>query len=144
MLSDAARLGATAEPSRHPDALEALRAIHDPCSVATGVPINIVDMGLIGTVRRDGRHLQVGLCLTSTVCLQAAGLVHAVESALTRLPDVDTVTCEVDVSRDWTPDRLAGVARAQLRQRRPHAALERGDRRSATSTTARQPSRGAA
>ena len=127
MLSEALTSGGD-DPARHPEVLEALRAVHDPCSVATGVPIDIVDMGLVASVTRDGGTVQVGLCLTSPVCWQAIGMAEAIESALLRLGDVQEVRCALDVSQHWMPDRMDSRARARLREVRSPAAAHQGAR----------------
>jgi metal-sulfur cluster biosynthetic enzyme len=115
MLSEALTPGGD-EPTRHPELLQALRAVHDPCSVATGVAIDIVDMGLVASVRRDGGTVQIALCLTSPVCWQAIGMTAAIESALLRLADVDEVHCALDLSQHWMPDRMDSRARDRLRE----------------------------
>jgi metal-sulfur cluster biosynthetic enzyme len=120
MLSEALTVGG-GNPAHHPDVLDALRAVHDPCSVATGVPIDIVDMGLVASVRRDGGTIQVGLCLTSPACWQAIGMAAAIESALLRLAGVQEVRCALDLSQHWMPDRMDSRARARLREVRSPA-----------------------
>jgi metal-sulfur cluster biosynthetic enzyme len=107
-------------PALHPEIVDALRVVHDPCSVATGVPIDIVDMGLIGTVGREGTTVEIGLCLTAPVCWQAVGMATAIEASLLRLEGVEEVRCALDTSQYWMPDRMAPAARARLRAVRPH------------------------
>jgi metal-sulfur cluster biosynthetic enzyme len=104
------------DPGRHPQLLDALRVIHDPCSVATGVPIDIVDMGLIGTLARDGDSVTVGLCLTSPACWQAIGITQAIDAALMGVDGIRTVRCVFDPTHDWSPDRMDPAQQARLRR----------------------------
>jgi metal-sulfur cluster biosynthetic enzyme len=124
MLSEALTFGGD-DPALHPEVLEALRAVHDPCSVATGVPIDIVDMGLVASITRDHGTVEVGLCLTSPACWQAIGMAAAIESAVLRLGDVTEVRCALDMSQHWMPDRMDARARARLREVRSPAVLRR-------------------
>jgi metal-sulfur cluster biosynthetic enzyme len=103
------------QPRAHAEVLDALRLVHDPCSVATGIPIDIVDMGLIGSVRRDGSSVEIGLCLTSPVCWQAVGMMEAIEATLLRVDGIERVHCELDRAQHWTPDRMNPAARRRLR-----------------------------
>jgi metal-sulfur cluster biosynthetic enzyme len=118
MLSEP-EVSAGGDPADHPEILQALRAVHDPCSVATGVPIDIVDMGLIGTVQRCGSSVTIGLCLTSPVCWQAIGMGEAIEGALLKLDGIEEVRCALDLSHDWLPERMHHAARTRLRRARP-------------------------
>ena len=114
------------DPARYPDMLDALREIHDPCSVATGIAIDIVDMGLIGSVRRNGATIEIGLCLTSPACWQAVGMAAAIEAALLRLEGVDEVRCVPDLAKHWMPDRMDPGVRARLREVRSYPAPRAG------------------
>ena len=38
---------------------EALRRVVDPCSIATGVPINLVDMGIVRGIQIDGTECHI-------------------------------------------------------------------------------------
>ena len=53
-----------------PEVEAALRQIVDPCSIATGVPINLVQMGMVLAAERDGSTARVTLQLTSNICIQ--------------------------------------------------------------------------
>ena len=53
------------------EVVASLREIVDPCSAATGVPVSIVDMGLVRHVEIDGDEVRVELRLTSPLCHQA-------------------------------------------------------------------------
>ena len=57
----------------------ALEGIVDPCSAATGVPLSILDMGLLRGVKIVGDEVLVDLRLTSPLCHQAPYFIMEVE-----------------------------------------------------------------
>ena len=98
---------------------QALDLVVDPCSIATGVPITLQDMGLVQSVTcRDG-HAQVVLRLTSPLCWQQTNIIEAVENALGQVADITSVACAIDHSAQWLPNMMAGDAQARLRRIRP-------------------------
>jgi metal-sulfur cluster biosynthetic enzyme len=97
---------------------DALRAVVDPCSIATGVPIDIVDMGLVRSVEvRDGAAV-VGLRLTHPFCMQAANIADAIRVAVRDGAGLEA-TVEIDVGDEWWPTMMAPEARERLRRVRP-------------------------
>ena len=99
----------------------ALQRVVDPCSIATGVPINLVDMGMVKTITHDEGRVSIELRLTSPICWQAANIVAKVEEVLAPLAGVDSVVCTLDPASDWMPDMMAAHAREKLRRLRPLA-----------------------
>lgn len=99
----------------------ALRRVVDPCSIATGVPINLVDMGLVKQVESEEGEVRIELRLTSPICWQAANIIAEVERFVAPLPGVRSVQCTLDASSDWMPDMIAPHMRERLRQVRPIA-----------------------
>lgn len=91
----------------------------DPCSIATGVPINLVDMGLVKQVTQDAGAVHIELRLTSPICWQAANIIAKVEELVAPLPGVDSVLCTLDAASDWMPDMIAPHIRKRLREVRP-------------------------
>ena len=102
----------------------ALERIVDPCSIATGLPISLPDMGMVKAIEigEDG-VVHVELRLTSPICWQAANIIAQVEETLAQAPGVTKVVCTVDPAAEWMPDMMAPSARAGLRRLRPMAAL---------------------
>lgn len=98
----------------------ALEEVVDPCSIATGVPINLIDMGMVKTVTltEDG-VANVELRLTSPVCWQAANIIEQVEKVVACVQGVTKVNCTVDAAAEWLPDMMAPAPRAELRRIRP-------------------------
>jgi metal-sulfur cluster biosynthetic enzyme len=100
----------------------ALGSVVDPCSVATGVPMSLLEMGLVEAVRLDEDGvLRVALRLTSPVCWQAAGMMAAIEAAAAGAPGVRAVACSRDDGMSWLPEEIDPAARARLRALRPLA-----------------------
>lgn len=101
------------------DLAGALDRVVDPCSIATGVPITLRDMGLLQSVTCDDGHAHVVLRLTAPICLQASNIIARVEEVLGELEGVSSVTCEIDPYAEWMPDMMAPAAQARLRAARP-------------------------
>lgn len=96
-----------------------LCAIVDPCSIATGVPINLIDMGLLRPIdERDG-SIFVILRLTGPRCWQVASILAEIERKLSALQGAGSAVCTVDAAAQWEPDFMAPEARRRLRERRP-------------------------
>ncbi len=97
----------------------ALRRVADPCSIATGVPVNLVDMGLVKEVVVKDGIARIVLRLTSPICWQVANIIAAIEEGVGAIPGIRSVTCSIDPVSDWMPDMMAPEARALLRRLRP-------------------------
>jgi metal-sulfur cluster biosynthetic enzyme len=98
---------------------EALARVVDPCSIATGVPITLPEMGLVKDVVIRGDHVEVTLQLTSPICWQAMNIVAAVERVVGEVEGVGSVACTVDPEAQWMPTMIAPAAQARLRRLRP-------------------------
>jgi len=99
---------------------EALRSVVDPCSIATGVPIDLVDMGIVRGIKIDGSHVEIQLRFTSPVCLQAMNITSAIEDAVMAIEGVEQVTCDTRSGAwEWKPEMMAPSAQARLRRLRP-------------------------
>ena len=99
---------------------EALRSVVDPCSIATGAPIDLVDMGIVRGIEIDQTHVEIQLRLTSPVCWQATNITSAIEDAVMAIDGVEQVTCDTRSGAwEWTPDMMAPSAQARLRRLRP-------------------------
>jgi metal-sulfur cluster biosynthetic enzyme len=99
---------------------EALRGVVDPCSIATGAPINLVDMGMVRGIAIDGPHVDVQLRFTSPVCWQATNILTAIEDVLMAIDGVERVTCDTRSGAwEWKPEMMAPSAQARLRRLRP-------------------------
>ena len=104
---------------------EALRKVVDPCSIATGVPIDLVDMGILRDILIDGSHVEVQLRFTSPVCWQASNIITAIEANVMAIEGVERVTCETRSGAwEWKPEMMAASAQARLRRLRPMPAIQ--------------------
>lgn len=108
------------DPTRFdPDLATALRTIADPCSIATGVPIDLIDMGLVLDATRDDATARIRLQLTSNICMQIGIIEAKIRSVVSAIAWVDDVDVEIDYRAEWLPEMMAGHARMALRERRP-------------------------
>ena len=100
------------------EVVASLREIVDPCSAATGVPLSIVDMGLLRHVEIDGDEARVELRLTSPLCQQVPYFLMEIERLVGALDGVRSVTCDHDLGLEWTPALISPAASARLAARR--------------------------
>lgn len=103
------------------DVLSALRSVADPCAIATGVPIDVVAMGLVQDLRVGSGHVAVELRLTSPFCMQIGLIRDQIEKAVGHLEGVEHVDVGVDHTAEWMPEHMELGARDALRRVRPLA-----------------------
>jgi metal-sulfur cluster biosynthetic enzyme len=96
-----------------PSVREVLSDVYDPCCRDKG--ISVVDMGLLHRAEIDDGAARVELMLTSGWCPFATSVLGDIETAVRRLPGVDTATVELVWHEAWSPERLSDSARAKLR-----------------------------
>lgn len=101
----------------------AVNEVPDPCSVAQGVPVGLVDMGLLCGVEvgaeRDGCHdVQLELRLTGPGCFYGIHFEREIRQRLEAMPDVATIDVEFNPEFDWTQDDIAPHVQEELRARR--------------------------
>ena len=89
--------------------IEALKQVIDP-----ELMVNIVDLGLIYTVNRDGHKVYVEMTLTSPACPAGPQIVQQSKMALERLRDVEEAEIKLVMSPPWTPDRMTDEAKDML------------------------------
>jgi len=99
------------------DVFSALKSCYDP-----EIPVNIVDLGLIYTVKfdpvelpeQDKQDVTVDMTLTSQGCPEHVNISAQVKSRLEQLPGIRNATVHVVWTPAWTPERLSPDARKQL------------------------------
>lgn len=96
--------------------IEALSQVVDPCSIATGRPISLLDMGLVEDVEIAEGEATIVLWPTSPVCMQMPLIRDAVESTVREVVGIERVRCRVDVDSEWLPSRMATHVRLELRE----------------------------
>jgi len=84
---------------------ERLGRVTEPCSIAFGKPISIVEMGLIEQIEVADGHAEITLCLTDAGCVHFAGMQRFIRDELLDLPEIDSVTVKQTLEQLWTPDR---------------------------------------
>jgi metal-sulfur cluster biosynthetic enzyme len=87
----------------------ALRRVKDP-----DLNLNIVDLGLVYSVRVDGATVNVDLTLTSPGCPSGPEIMKDIEQELAALPGVEHVAVNLIWTPFWTPDRIEPRVRAYL------------------------------
>jgi metal-sulfur cluster biosynthetic enzyme len=83
----------------------ALARVVEPCSLAFGNPISIVEMGLIERIEVAGGHARITLCLTDAACIHFAAMQRFIRDELLELPEIETVEVDQTLEQLWTPDR---------------------------------------
>jgi metal-sulfur cluster biosynthetic enzyme len=107
-------------PITEQDVLNALRSCYDP-----EIPVNIVDLGLIYSVRfapavgeTNGNESQqdvtVDMTLTAQGCPEHVNISMQVKSRLEQLPGIRNAAVNIVWTPAWTPERLSPDARKQL------------------------------
>ncbi len=96
------------------DVLSALRSFYDPV-----IPVNIVDLGLIYSVKfapatDDKQDVLVEMTLTAPGCPEHVNISMQVKSRLEQLPGIRNANVNVVWTPPWTPERLSAEARKQL------------------------------
>lgn len=102
-----------------PELEEALRSIVDPCSIATGVPISLIDMGLILEAERTGSTARVVLQLTSPICMQIGIMEAKIREKFSAIDGVEHVQVHIDHAAEWMPSMMSEQSQIELRRRRP-------------------------
>jgi len=96
----------------------ALSRVLDPCSVAAGMPLDIVEMGMLAGWSVDSdRNLELAICLTSPMCLLAHNILEVASRELAADGRFKSIVVRVDTSVIWTEDRLSDTARQKRRER---------------------------
>ncbi len=92
--------------------LELESALYEVLDPETGV--NVVDLGLIYGLSRDGGAVRVTMTLTTRACPAGAAMVEGVKRRLEQIDGVEAVDIEVTFDPTWTPDRITPEGREQL------------------------------
>ena len=96
----------------------ALANVHDPCSIAAGRPISLVDMNLVTEARMEGSTLYVTFCVTFAGCTMAPHFVEAARVELAKIEGVKAVVTRIDPEHVWEPIariEMSGVPQAWRR-----------------------------
>jgi metal-sulfur cluster biosynthetic enzyme len=116
-------------PDLEREVMAALHEVKDPCSVAVGTPLSLVEMGLVRScdISPDA-DVRIVLDVTSPMCLMAGHFLNDAQERLSAIPAVRSACVTVDPSGEWTPERIVdegrgggtsgrrGLARARIGQ----------------------------
>jgi metal-sulfur cluster biosynthetic enzyme len=98
------------------DIRRALDSIGDPCSVGSGVPMGIEEMGLVQAVEVDPEgNAVIRLRLTSPTCHMVAYFKVEAEERARQVPGVRRVRAVSDTGLDWSPDMMSPAATERRR-----------------------------
>ena len=112
--------------------LAAANQILEPCGMAQGLSIGMVDMGLIAGIdldQRDSRwRVKVRARVTSPDCLHFVYFERELRAAIAPIADFEKIEVEWTDGSDWTPDDMSPQLREQLygRRRKQLEAIEKG------------------
>ena len=101
--------GDAVEPPTDEHVKMALRRVKDP-----ELNLNIVDLGLIYSVRVDGAKVSIDMSLTSPGCPSGPEIMTGAEEAVRSIPGVDDVQINLVWTPFWTPERIEPRIRAYL------------------------------
>ena len=101
-------------PVTEQDVMSALKSCYDP-----EIPVNIVDLGLIYSVKfdpapEDKQDVIVDMTLTAQGCPEHVNISMQVKSRLEQLPGIRNAAVNIVWTPAWTPERLSPDARKQL------------------------------
>ena len=98
----------------------ALVDVVDPCSLAAGAPLSLVDMGLVRGSAYDAATgtLVVRLSVTGPGCTFFGAYSEAARSAVGRLPGVRHAEVVLDTETVWHPGHLTEAGARSLADRR--------------------------
>jgi FeS assembly SUF system protein len=89
--------------------IESLKTIYDP-----EIPVNIVDLGLIYSIKVQKGHVEVQMTLTNPGCPVAGEFPGIIKSHLSDLKGIQKITVELIWEPAWTTDRMSQAAKLQL------------------------------
>jgi metal-sulfur cluster biosynthetic enzyme len=101
------------------EVLAAIGGVVDPCSIATGVPISVIDMGLLEEVSIREDVVSVVIRTTTPICWQSTNIVEAVVRRVEQVGGIRECRCTVNPGWDWRPEMMSQEARDRLRRVRP-------------------------
>ncbi len=87
----------------------ALSTVEDP-----ELGLDIVSLGLVYAVERDGNHVQVVHTLTSMGCPLGPVIERDIGEALAGLDGVSSVDVQLVFDPPWTPEKMSDDARSLL------------------------------
>lgn len=78
-----------------------LNDVIDPCSVASGMPLGLPEMGLVAGVDVEGSHLDVRIRLSSPGCYMLGYFTDEIRDRLLPMSGIDSVDVHFDEGFEW-------------------------------------------
>jgi metal-sulfur cluster biosynthetic enzyme len=101
--------------SRRAEVAQTLNGIVDPCSAAAGVPIGLVDMGIIDGISVTDRDVVIRMLPTFPACLFVGVFQAEITKRISSISWCADVVVELAPSDPpWEEDRMSADARARL------------------------------
>lgn len=105
--------------ARDQEIAAALAAVPDPCAVAAGAPLGLLDMGLVRSWQIDAAdQLTVILDITSPACMMAGHFILDAQTRLEAIPGISAVSVRVEPSLEWSEEKISERGKAILAERR--------------------------
>lgn len=96
---------------------QALDEVKDPCSLASGVPLGLSEMGLVRDVDISPEgDVNIGLRLTSPFCHMIGFFKKEVIRIVSEIPGVRNVSMRADEGLDWSPSDISPAAAARRKE----------------------------
>ena len=87
-----------------------MREIVDPCSAATGSNLDIVEMGLVKSIRVEDGHADVEIRLTNPMCHMVSYFMKEIEDRVEEIEGLDSVAVENDGGFEWSEEMMSEEA----------------------------------
>jgi metal-sulfur cluster biosynthetic enzyme len=88
-----------------------LKEIIDPCSVALGRPLDLVDMGLIEKIDIDAGHVDITIVLTDSACAFYQDMQRQIRAVAGGVEGVSDVEVHI-APMLWHPSRMRPASEA--------------------------------
>lgn len=85
---------------------ESLKRCYDP-----EIPANVVDLGLIYTLRLEGAKVDVTMTLTAIGCPVAGEVMAQIQDEVCQTPNVESCTVNLTFDPPWTPEKMNETAK---------------------------------
>jgi metal-sulfur cluster biosynthetic enzyme len=103
-----------AEDRRH-QVEQILNTVVDPCSEAAGVPLGLIDMGIVESVAIDGDAVSVTLLPTFPGCIYTAIFADEIARRVGELDSAAAVSVELSTTGSiWDEERMTPAAQELL------------------------------
>ncbi|MDG3005272.1 metal-sulfur cluster assembly factor [Paludisphaera mucosa] len=93
----------------HEALVQALKTVNDP-----ELNVNVVDLGLVYSIRAEDDRVDVEMTLTSPACPMGPEILRNSVAALEKVEGVAKVDVKLVMTPPWTPDRMTDDARDEL------------------------------